>query len=64
MKGYKTMNENQKIYTVYTIDYKGDKTKKGATLQENKAKALVKAYESHDIKATYEIEDLYEEDAK
>jgi len=54
------MNKEQKIYTVYTIDYKGIKTKKGATLQENKAKALVKYYSDRDIKADYEESNLYE----
>jgi hypothetical protein len=52
------MQDNQKIYTIYTVDYKGERTRKGAVLQENKAKAIVKVYEEKEIKAVYEKEDL------
>jgi len=52
------MKDNQKIYIIYTVDYKGDRTRKGAVLQENKAKAIVKVYEEKEIKAIYEEEDL------
>ncbi|MFW6025639.1 MAG: hypothetical protein ACOCRX_04790 [Candidatus Woesearchaeota archaeon] len=57
------MNENQKIYTVFTTDYKGTKTSKGSTFREDKAKELVKYYNDRDIKADYEEGNLYDEEA-
>ena len=51
--------KSNKIYVIYTIDYKGTKTREGATLTVEKAKKIVDMYNNQSIKAIYEEEKLY-----